>query len=76
MIIDRTWDKKDRKMIVSYLNKAGRREFYTKYFHHFATYENDPNGKYDTWDGKKCNKVFKDTTKYAPNEFDILEWIY
>ena len=76
MIIDRTWNKRERKMIVSYLDKNGNRAFYTKYFHHFATYENNPNGKYTTWEGKPCEKVFKDTATYSPNEFDVLEWIY
>lgn len=76
MIIDRTWNKRERKMIVSYLDKNGNRAFYTKYFHHFATYENDPNGKELTWEDKPCTKVFKDTATYTPNEFDVLEWIY
>ena len=44
--------------------------------HHWKTYEYDPNGKCLTWDEKKCNVVFKDATKYQPNEFDQLEFLY
>lgn len=76
MILDRTWDKKNQKFIISYVNKDGRREFYQKYLHHIATYEYDPNGKLTNWDGRPCTKVFKDASKYQPNEFDQLEMIY
>lgn len=76
MIIDKTWNKKEQKLIISYTNKQGRREFYQRYLHHIATYEYDKDGKFDTWNGKKCNKIFKDTTQYTPNEFDFLEFMY
>ena len=47
-----------------------------KYLHHIKTYEYDDNGEYETWNGRRCNKVFKDSTTYKPNEFDILEYMY
>ena len=46
------------------------------YLHHIKTYEYDPNGEFETWNGKRCNKVFKDTLNYNPNEFDFLEFMY
>ena len=76
MILDRQWNKKEQKLVISYIDKLGNRQFYQKYLHHFKTYEYDPNGDQITWDGKKCKKVFKDTIDYTPNEFDILEYMY
>ena len=76
MIIDRTWNKKDQKYTISYIDKNGNRAIWQKYLHHWATYEYDDNGKYDTWNNKKCNKIFKESSQYNPNEFDQLEFIY
>ena len=76
MILDRTWNKKDQKLTISYINKNGQREFFQKYLHHIKTYEYDKNGEFETWDGKKCTKVYKDTIDYQPNEFDLLEFMY
>lgn len=76
MIIDRQWNKKDQKLVISYVDKIGNRQFYQKYLHHFKTYEYDDNGEYLNWDGRKCNRIFKDTQTYEPNEFDILEYMY
>ena len=68
MIIDRQWNKKDQKLVISYVDKIGNRQFYQKYLHHFKTYEYDDNGEYLNWDGRKCNRIFKDTQTYEPNE--------
>ena len=76
MIVDRTWNKKDQKLTISYIDKLGNRQFYSKYLHHIKTYEYDVDGDLDTWNNKKCKRVFKDTTQYTPNEFDILEFLY
>lgn len=76
MILDRTWNKKEQKLVISYIDEKGNRQFYQKYFHHFKTYEYDESGEYDTWDNKKARKVYKDTSVYEPNEFDILEFMY
>ena len=74
MILDRTWNKKEQKITISYIDKLGNRQFYSKYLHHIKSYEYDKDGDLETWNGKKCKKVFKDTTQYTPNEFDILEF--
>ena len=76
MIIDRTWNKREQKLVITYVDKQGNRQFYQKYLHHIKTYEYDPNGKFETWNGRKCSAVYKDTTQYSPNEFDILEFMY
>ena len=76
MIIDRTWIKKDNRFVISYIDKNGKRAFYQKYLSHWPTYEYDENGTLDTWNGKKCNRVFKDVSTYTPNEFDQLEFMY
>ena len=31
MILDRTWNKKEQKLIISYIDKLGNRQFYQKY---------------------------------------------
>lgn len=76
MILERTWNKKEHKLMISYIDKDGNRQFYQKYLHHIKTYEYDENGEFETWNGKRANKVFKDTSVYRPNEFDILEFMY
>lgn len=76
MVLDRTWNKWEQKLTISYINSEGKRDFFTKYLHHIKTYEYDDNGDLDTWNNKKCIKVFKDTKNYIPNEFDILEYMY
>lgn len=76
MIIDRQWNKREQKLVISYVDKLGNRQFYTKYLHHIKTYEYDKDGDCENWDGRKCKRVFKDTSTYTPNEFDILEYMY
>ena len=76
MILDRTWNKRDRKLTISYINKLGKRGFYTKYLGYMKTYEYDDEGDILTWNDRKCKEVYKDTSTYKPNEFDILEYLY
>lgn len=76
MILDRSFNKKNQQLTITYIDKSGNRQYYQKYLHHIKTYEYDPNGEYMTWNGKKCTKVFKDSTQYEPNEFDMLEFMY
>jgi len=76
MILDRTWNKKDQKLTISYIDKLGKRQFFSKYIHHIKSYEYDTQGEFETWNGRRANKVFKDTLNYTPNEFDILEFMY
>ena len=76
MILDRTWNKKDQKLIISYIDKLGNRQFFQKYIHHIKSYEYDPDGEFETWNGKKCKKIFKDTLDYTPTEFELLEYMY
>ena len=76
MILDRTWNKKEQKLTISYIDKEGNRQFLSKYLRYIKGYEYDKDGEFETWDGKKCRKVFKDTSNYTPNEFEILEHLY
>lgn len=76
MILDRTWNKKERKLTISYIDKLGNRQFYIKQLHHIKSYEYDENGEFETWNHRRCRKVFKDTANYTPNEFDLLEYMY
>jgi DNA polymerase elongation subunit (family B) len=76
MIFDRSFNQKNQQLTITYIDKLGNRQYYQKYLHHITTYEYDENGEFETWNGKRCNKVFKDSTQYKPNEFDILEYIY
>ena len=76
MILNRTWNKKEQKLTISYIDKSGNRQFLVKSFHHMRTYEYDAEGDFETWNGRRCKRVFKDTAIYTPNEFDILEYLY
>ena len=76
MILDRTWNKKDQNLIISYIDKLGNRQFFIKYLHHIKSYEYDDNGEFETWDGKRCKKIFKETLDYTPNELELLEFMY
>lgn len=76
MILNRTWNKKDQKFTISYIDKKGNRQFFQKSFHHIKTYEYAKDGEYETWNGQRCNAIFADTTNYTPNEFDLLEFMY
>ena len=76
MILDRSFNQKNQQLTITYIDKAGNRQYFQKYLHHIKTYEYDENGEFMTWDGKRCNKVYKDSTTYKPNEFDILEFMY
>lgn len=77
MILDRTWNKQNNTLTISYVDKNGDRQFFRKQMHHWKTYEYDKNGEFNTWNGKKCNKVYKDVmTGYTPTEFDVLEYMY
>ena len=76
MILDQTWNKKDQKLTLSYIDKQGNRQFFQKYLHHIKSYEYDDNGEFETWNHRRCNKVYKDTYDYTPNMFDLLEFKY
>jgi hypothetical protein len=76
MILDRTFNQKNQQLTITYIDKLGNRQYYQKYLHHIKTYEYNENGEYLTWDGKKCDKVFKLSSTYKPTEFDILEFMY
>lgn len=76
MILNKTWNKKNQKLTISYIDKNGGRQFYTKYLNFIESYEYDENGEFMTWDGKKCSKVWKSTKDYVPNEFEFFEYMY
>lgn len=76
MILDRSWNRYEQKFTVSYVDEMGKRQMWHRYLHHIKTYEYDDNGKFETWDGKRCNQIFKDAATYQPNEFDQLEFLY
>lgn len=76
MILSRIWNKYSRQLEVSYLDENGMRQMYVKPMRYWKTYEYNDRGQYDTWDGRKCSPVFKDSSVYSPNEFDILEYLF
>lgn len=77
MILDRTWNKREQKLTISYIDKIGKRKFWQKYLPYINTYEyNDKNGEFNTWNHRKCSRVKRSTADYRPNNFDILEMLY
>ena len=67
MILDRSWNKKDKKLVISYIDKMGNRQFYQKYFHHIKTYEYDDNGEFETWNGRRDNDADYNIFYYTDN---------
>ena len=76
MLLDLTWNRYKRELNISYIAKNGTRQFYTKSLNYIKTYEYDEHGEFETWNGRRCRAVFKPTTTYIPNDFDILEYMY
>ena len=76
MILNKTWNKKEQKLTISYINKQGGREFFSRYLSFVTGYEYSDNGEFETWDGKRCTKIWKDTSKNVPTEFELLEYMY
>lgn len=76
MILSRIWNKWERQLEVSYLDENGLRKTYKKPMRYWKTYEYNDNGEFDTWDNKKCSPIYKDSSEYKPNEFDILEYLF
>lgn len=76
MILSRIWNKWERRLEVSYLDDNGMRQMYIKSMRWWKTYEYNKCGEFDTWDGKKCSVVYKDSKEYSPNEFDMLEYLF
>lgn len=76
MILDRTWNKYNKRLTVSWIDSNGDRQFFQRYLNYIKTYEYSDTGQYMTWDGKKCTDVYKDAATYKPNDFDILEYLY
>jgi hypothetical protein len=69
--------KKNNNTKKFFLSEVWEYEYGTNvYAKSIKTYEYDDNGEYLNWDGRKCNRIFKDTQTYEPNEFDILEYMY
>lgn len=71
MILDYNFDKKERKLDISYINEKGMKSFLCFNVNKFKTYYKTPSGQFPTWDGAKCD------TKYTenPSSFDIKEYI-
>ena len=47
MILDRTWNKKEQKLTISYIDKEGNRQFLSKYLRYIKGYEYDKDGEFD-----------------------------
>ena len=45
MILDRTWNKRDQKLTISYIDKLGNRKFYAKHLHYIKRYVYNTNGE-------------------------------
>ena len=61
-----------KQMSLSYIGEDGNKQIlHFDNLSKFKTYYYTPNGRYDTWDGAKCD--IKLTSK--PSKFDIKEFI-
>lgn len=76
MIIAREWNRYKQQLEISYIDKQGNRQMFVKPIARWKTYQYDEKGNLNTWNNKKCIAVYKDSSTYSPNEFDILEYIF
>lgn len=73
MILDYNFSKEKKEMCISYIDETGNKQLLQfKNLNKFSTYQYDPQGTYNTWNGCKASRKFTSN----PNKFDIKEFIY
>lgn len=67
MILDYNYHKQKRQLSVSYINEHGAKALLRYNVSRFKTYYENPSGRFDNWNGKKCD--IKYTEKPGWTEF-------
>ena len=71
MILDYNYNKKQAKLNISYINQKGGKNILEFNVNRFKTYTKSENGKYNTWDGQKCDESYTNN----PSKFDIHTYL-
>ncbi len=67
MILDYNYSKYQKKFTLSYIDDTGNKKVWSKNIARFKSYRYNPDGKFDCWDGRKCEEYWTED----PKEFDI-----
>lgn len=67
MILDYNYSKYQKKFSLSYIDESGNKRLWTKNVQRFKSYKYNPDGKFDCWDGRKCEEYWTED----PKGFDI-----
>lgn len=60
MILDYNYHKQKRQLTFSYVTGGGGKQLLTYNVNRFKSYQEDPNGKFTNWNGKKCSVAMVD----------------
>lgn len=71
MILDYNYSKKKRNFSISYITETGGKKVLNFNVDKFKTFYSTPNGKYENWDGSRCNIKYTEN----PSKFDIKTFI-
>ena len=71
MILDYNYSKKKRNFSISYVTESGGKKVLNFNVDKFKTYYSTPKGRFENWDGSRCEMKFTD----SPNKFDFKTFI-
>lgn len=71
MILDYNYSKFKKQFSLSYIDESGNKRLWTKNIARFKSYRYNPDGKFDCWDGRKCEEYWTE----EPKGFDIKTFI-
>lgn len=72
MILDFSYNKTKKQMNISYISSKGSKALLQYNVSKFKSYVEDPNGKYDNWNGNKCSAIWVSN----PKSFDYLNFLH
>ena len=71
MILDYNYSKKKRNFSISYVTESGGKKVLNFNVDKFKTYYSTPKGRFENWDGSRCEMKMTD----SPSKFDIKTFI-
>lgn len=71
MILDYNYSKKKRNFSISYITETGGKKVLNFNVDKFKTFYSTPKGKYENWDGSRCDIKYTEN----PSKFDIKTFI-
>lgn len=71
MILDYNYSKKKRNFSISYVTESGGKKVLNFNVDKFKTYYSTPKGRFENWDGSRCEMKLTD----SPNKFDFKTFI-